>query len=373
MIKKFFLLFVFLVSNLIFGEHNYYLEGKLGKSTIYLTIEVYDAKENSVNARYFYQNSLKDIVLEGTQVKGRFILFFKDYNADKIIEKFELTPLQNNKFKGFWSNGTGKKIALELEPITFSNYKSNPIIKTENDPFDLIKLQFLSFKKDSVSVHNGKKIDWYCEKHCKVPFFRLSEDFSQGNREKINPQLNVIHTEEVLSQLNCSTRFDYSKGDNIEYTVTIGFVNQNLLGFQLFRSWDCGGAHPDFGGQGFLLDFNTGKNYELDEIIAFDKSVTYDKEDNFNAYSEYRTNYFAPKLFELINETQHFKKPEDSEEDDCDYTDLEIWNFVSWNFTKDGIEFTPYFYRSARSCEEPFLVAFDALKKYKNPSFPYTF
>ncbi|MCG2610864.1 hypothetical protein LZZ90_05040 [Flavobacterium sp. SM15] len=373
MLKKTLFLLCFLYSCLIFGQNNYYLEGKLGKSSIYLSIEVYDSEENSVNARYFYQNSLKDIVLEGTRVKGKFILFFKDYSTDKIIEKFELTSLQNKTFKGFWSNATGKKTAIELQPIDFSKIKANPIVKTEDSPMNKVKLQFLNFKKDSASVHFGKKIDWYSEKHCKMSFFRLSDNFSLTTRKKINPMLNTIQVEEVLSQLECSTRFAYSEGSGIDYSVKIGFLNKDLLGFEMFRAWDCGGAHPDFGGQGYLIDLNTGKNFDLDQIIAFDKSVTSDKDNNFSAYSEYRTKYFAPKLFELINESQHFKKPENSEEDGCDYTDLEIWNFVSWNFTKDGIEFTPYFYRAARNCEEPFLIPFDSLKKYKNPTFPYTF
>ncbi|MGX7667214.1 hypothetical protein [Flavobacterium pedocola] len=373
MIKKTLLLCTLLYSFLIFGQNNYYLEGKLGKSKIYMYLEVYDTEENAVQARYFYESSLKDIVLEGTLVNGKFELFFKDYATDKIFEKFELTRLPNNRFKGFWSNQAAKKTALELKPIDFSKFKTNPIVKKEDDPLDVIKLQFIKFSKDSTSLYNHKKIDWYSEKHCKVPFFRLSDDFAAASREKINPQLNTIHLEEVLSQLNCSTRYNYSEGNGIEYTVKIGFLNKDLLGFEMFRSWDCGGAHPDFGGQGYLLDFNTGKSYQLDEIIAFDKSVTYDKDNNFSAYSEYRTKYFAPKLFELINATQHFKKPADSEEDGCDYTNLEFWNFVSWHFTADGIEFTPYFYRAARSCEEPFPVSFDALRKYKNPSFPYTF
>ena len=41
---------------------------------------------------------------------------------------------------------------------------------------------------------------------------------------------------------------------------------------------------------------------------------------------------------------QHqFEKPKDQEEDPCDYTNVEYWNFPSWTYTKEGIVFTPIF------------------------------
>ena len=68
---------------------------------------------------------------------------------------------------------------------------------------------------------------------------------------------------------------------------------------------------------------------------------------------------------------QHqFEKPKDQEEDPCDYTNVEYWNFPSWTYTKEGIVFTP-FYRAARSCEDSFLLPFKTLMPYKNKDFKY--
>jgi hypothetical protein len=259
-----------------------------------------------------------------------------------------------------------------LKPVNFANFKKDKAIETENK-MDLVKLHFITFKKDSVSVYNAKKIVWFSEKHCNVSFFRLGDNFLEKNQSAINPILNKIHLGNILSQLNCSTRYEYSSGQGIEQTVKIGYLDSNLLGFEIFSAWDCGGAHPDFGGQGYLLDLNNGKNYDIDDIIAFDKSVTSDKKGSFDNYSKYRSAFFAPKLLALINESEHFIKPKEGDEDNCDYTDVEFWNFPAWNYTKKGIEFTPSFYRAARNCEESFIVSFDKLKKYKNTSFPYPF
>jgi hypothetical protein len=228
----------------------------------------------------------------------------------------------------------------------------------------------MEFKQDSVSKFHGKELIWYSEKHCYSPFFRLGNYFSEKSKSVINPILNTIQIQNSLAQLGCSSRFEYNTGDGIEYTVKINYLNENLLGFNIFSSWFCGGAHPDFGGQGYLLDLNNGKEYEIDDILAFDKTVTNEKQGGFDAYSAYRQNFFAPKIFELIN---NYTQLTNDAERDCDYTDLEIWNFPSWNITEEGIEFTPSFYRAARACEDSFLVPFESLKQFKNPKFLYNF
>lgn len=125
-------------------------------------------------------------------------------------------------------------------------------------------------------------------------------------------------------------------------------MDNNLIGFEVFSSWFCGGAHPDFGGVGYLLNLNTGKSYDLDDIYKIDSETIYN----------------------LINEREHFEKPA-SDDDYCDYTDLEYWDSPRWTISKEGFYFTPYFYRAARSCEEAFLVPFSKLRPYKKHSFPY--
>lgn len=351
---------------MVMSQTDYYLEGQVGKHKIFLTIQEY---EKEIEASYFYQNSLKDILLSGTRSQDKFNFYFKEVQTNTVVEKFELTKLKNGEFRGFWINKKGKSIPVILKPIDFNVFKNKSTIVFENK-LDVIKLKFLSFKQDSITFFNNKNITWYSEKHCNTPFFRLGNSFSEKNRNLINPILEDIQVKNVLSQLSCTSSFEYNTGNGIDYNVTIGYLNSNLLGFTIFSSWFCGGAHPDFGGTGYLIDLNTGKNYQIDEIIAFHKTATSHNNSNSDAFFAYRNDYFAPAIFSLIDETEKFVKPaEDSE--DCDYTNLEVWNFVSWNYTQKGIEFTPSFYRAARNCEEPFLIPFQKLSSYKNKNFPY--
>ncbi|NHN27449.1 hypothetical protein FIA58_017350 [Flavobacterium jejuense] len=352
----------------LFSQNTYYLEGKLGKSTIFMEITEYD--NNYIEGNYFYQKSLKDIRLNGKFNEATYVLFFgNDYGEEEYQEKFELLKTTND-FSGKWKNKAGKTIAVQLKKIDFNKYNSLNNQEIENN-LDLVKLSLLNFTQDSISTYKNQEIIWLKETHCNAPFFRLGKTFSEETKKNINTILAKTHTEMTLNQLSCSSPFSYNEGNGIEYSISIGFLNDNLLGYQIFSSYFCGGAHPDFGGEGNLIDMHTGKNYDIDSILAFDKSVTSYGDENFEQFSTYRATFFAPKLFKLINQNEKFGTS-NNEDDYCDYTENEIWDFPQWNFTEKGIEFTPVFARVARSCEMAFLVDFEKLKPFKNPSFPYT-
>lgn len=353
----------------------YYLEGTIAKSKIYMSINVFGpaSEEPNTNAIYFYLNSLKDIHLEGTQKSNVFTLVFK--HQDTIHEKFIITKTGKTNFEGTWSNAQGKSFPVKLSPIDFSNYKPTlPEDYYGDEKLNLIKYKFLEFKKQKTTVYKNKEIVWYIEKHCNVPFFRLGDTFSEKSKNAVNHVLENIQIQNTIWQLNCSSNYYYNTGGNISFDIAFTFLNNNLLGFKISSDWYCGGAYPDNGTTGFLIDLNNGKNYEIDDIIAFDKSVTTEKESDFDSFLKYRQNYFAPKLYTIVNSEQHFVKPKDTDEEPCDMTDLDRWwGDETWIYTEKGIEFTPSFPHVMRVCEETYLVPFEKLKKYKNSKFPYQF
>lgn len=362
-------LFLFLFGIPVFSQNTYLLEGTLGTATIFMEITEYE--NNYIEGNYFYQKSLKDIRLNGKFEETSYRLFFgNDYGEEEYQEKFELTKTKS-EFSGQWKNKAGKTIAVRLNKIDFSKYKSFKNENSENN-LDLVKLSLLNFTQDSISTYKNQEIIWLKETHCNAPFFRLGKTFSEETKKNINPVLVNIHEEMTLNQLSCSSPFSYNEGKGIDYSISIGYLDENLLGFQVFSSYFCGGAHPDFGGDGYLIDMHHGKRYDIDSIIAFDESVTSYGDENFEQFSTYRATFFAPKLFELINQKEKFGTA-NNEEDYCDYTEKEIWEFPQWNFTTKGIEFTPVFARVARSCEHPFLIDFKDLKPFKNTNFPYDF
>lgn len=366
----FFFLFKYLFT--FCQNQEYYLEGTIAKSKIYMSINVFGSptEKPNTNAVYFYQNSLKDILLEGSYKNKEFNLVVK--HNDTIREIFILKKVANTSFEGTWSNAKGKSYEVKLSPINFANYKSDLSGIYADNKLNSIKSKFLEFKKQKTTIYKNKAIDWYQEKHCNVSFFRLGDTFLEKSKNVVNPVLEKIQIENTIDQLNCSSDFNYNSGGGIKYETFFTFLNDNLIGFKTTFNWYCGGPYPDNGTTGFVIDLNTGKNYEIDDIIAFDKSVTTEKESNFDSWMKYRKTYFAPKLYAIINAEQHFKKPKENDEEPCDITDLNFWwADFTWIYSEKGIELTPSFSHATRACEETFLIPFEKLKKYKNPKFKY--
>lgn len=347
-----------ILSTIVLAHKQYQLQGTIGTVSIYMNIDDYSDDnpndDRSLMGRYFYQSSLKDIVLWGNNKNNTYSLVVES-GVDEVSETFTLTR-KGNSFEGKWVNSKGKMLPVVLTPIDIDNIK-NPYanidyiekVKAE-DSYNYARSSFVKLNRDSVSQMKDKSIIWFSEKHCDAPFFRLGNGFEKNQVAIINPVLDQIHFENILNQLSCSSSWNYSDGTGIEYTTSIDYLDNNLIGFEVFSSWFCGGAHPDFGGVGYLLDLNSGKSYDLKDIYEID----------------------AETIYKLINEQENFQKPA-SDDDYCDYTELEYWEYARWTISEDGVHFTPYFYRAARACEESFLVPFSKLRPYKEQDFPYNF
>lgn len=369
--------------------HN--LEGTLGKSEICMRFEDFtmdypDDEPTIVNAQYFYKKELKDIPIRGRRDGNRFVFYFDEDNG-KFKEKFTLNLVNGNQFTGFWESAKGKKIEVQLRPISVDKI-NHPYIHQEliqelktSNPFDYLRSSLFQFKNDSITTYNGKHFQWVSEVHGNIFGFYLGEDFNESSRKNVNPVLEKMILTNALSQLTCTSNWEYNTGNGIEYWLDFTYLDENLLGFLEHASWYCGGAHPDFGASGYLLDLNTGKDYSIDEIVAFDPAVVvYDEKiDNFSEFSAYRDAYFAPGVVELITKAGWYTPSDEDGEDNgdeygCDYGNPEYWDFSSWIYYEKGIVFIPFFPRVARSCEtEEFLIPFSMLKPLKNRKFPYEF
>ncbi len=352
-------------------EASYYLQGTVGSYPIAMRISCFEDSSCS-DTRYYYKKVLKDIVLEGRRNGKHFILHTSEYNKEAVSETFDLRQQQDEVFTGTWTSGN-KKLPVKLAAIKISaiHHPYQPVKEISKeaatDAYEYLRSSLLTFVRDSVTKHKNKELVWFHEKKSSFSFFRLGNGFSALQLQKINPLLEAIQLENAMSQLSCSSPW----GGSIDFTVDVSYLDNNLLAFHIFASWSCGGAHPDFGGTGYLLELNTGRRFDIDDILAFDASVTTEARSGFDKYSQYRSDFFAPKIMALMSKAHGFEAPKS--EDDCDYTDVDIWDFPSWRFTPEGIAFTPIFARVMRACENEFLLPFDQLQAYKNPAFPYKF
>lgn len=334
----------------LFGNTTYHLEGTIGKTPICMQLEDYG--DGDLMGRYYYKTSLKDIVIRGERNAESF-KFTVQGSYDDITETFVLKKTGSN-FNGTWTNKKGKKLTVALTPINEVNYTSPyaglKIVKAlkYEEPYEYVRACLVKLERDTIILFKDKSFVWFSEKHCSAEFFRLGNGFTKNQATILNPILDEIHFEMILSQLSCASDWNYSDGNGIDYTTNLGYLDENLLGFDVFSSWFCGGAHPDFGRTGYLFDLNNGESYTLTDI--------YNLEDN--------------GIFEVVNNEYKFTKPE-SEDDYCDYTDENYWTYAGWAIAEKGINFTPSFFRAARACEDSFFVPFSKLNSYKKGDFPY--
>ncbi|NDW09617.1 hypothetical protein [Dysgonomonas sp. 520] len=345
------LLVSILLCNLILHGAMYELEGTIGKYPIFMQLETYD--DGDIRGTYYYKSSLKDIVVSGRLKAGVYKMTVES-EYDKVSETFTLRRSGNN-FTGTWVNDKKKSLAVSLKPLNAAPYKSLydhlPIMQNmrEEDPYSYVRMSFVALKRDTVEVKNGKSIVWFTEKHCDMPFFRLGNGFSKDQLSKVNPLLDEKHLDFILAQLTCASPWTYNEGSSVGYRTSVDYLSDDLLGFEVFASYYCGGAHPDFYTMGFLVDLHSGSEYK--------------KEDVYDISTE--------QLLKVLQSEHHFTPPTD-DDDYCDYTDSSIWEYPSFSFTEGGVRVIPSFFRAARSCEVDFFIPYSKLNAYKLSSFPYT-
>lgn len=352
--------------NLHAQDKTFALQGTIGTYPIAMNLSCSDGE--CYDSRYFYLSTGQDIYMNGA-VQGKHYKFTAGNE-----ETFELDETGDGTFSGTWRDKKGKSLPVSLKKINIaaiqSPYDNLGLVDSmkHNDPLSYLRTSLLKFVRDSVSDRKGKQIIWFHEAKSGAPFFRLGNGFAKEIRERINPKLDALHISNALERLSCTSSFGEGM---IDFTIEVTYLDPDLLGFNVFSYYDCGGAHPDFGGEGYLLDLHTGKYYSIDEILAFDKSVTTEEQSGFDAFSNYRNTFFAPKLMALENQQHHFKKP--VSEDDCDYLNEEVWDYPAWKFTEHGIVFSPSFPHVMAPCREDFILPFSRLAIYKHPRFPYAF
>ena len=85
--RIYFLFSLFLFS--VLGTASELFEGTIGNSKIYLSIDAYE--NNEISGIYFYEKSLKDILLSGKKIKNKYVLTFGNiYDLKNFTEKLNL-------------------------------------------------------------------------------------------------------------------------------------------------------------------------------------------------------------------------------------------------------------------------------------------
>jgi len=340
------------------------LTGTIGKLDVVVELDL--NKPEAITGRYFYQKYHLDLPLNGSEQDGELSLQegTDDFN-DSPRPVLRLQSDGQAGWEGTWSNPQGKIMPIALTPVQLPESNSDAFLTRliHNDPYEYLRLSTLTLKKGKQQTFMGYPLQWWHEPQSNVSLFTLDSGYTDAQLSNINQRMMARLWQEVIDYHSCMLgASQFGKGD-FEQTVTPELLSPSVVSVKISTSYDCGGAHPDFGDSPLNLNAQTGIPLSLEDIlwVGKDKPFHYMYADDhadlntntvsFDDYSAYREKSFAPWLISQFKQLYANEMQKPKGENECDYADAEIWYFPSWYLTPAGIHFGPSFARAMRACE----------------------
>lgn len=330
--------------------------GTLGKQPIVVEI---DADGSEASGRYFYEKFHKDLPLAGTLKGDELALDEGDRFADGPKAQL-LLKRSGDGWAGQWLGANGKHL-----PVTLARAQVPPLAEgagafmaeqREKAPYDYLRLLQTPLKPGKQGSFMGYRLQWLDEPVTGLSMPQLSSGYTDAQRQQLNAMLRDRLLAEVVTWHSCQA----TGGEHFDYTQTVAptYFSASVISLNISTGYDCGGAHPDAGDSGLSLSVETGQELALEDVIwAGDGAARHFEEGSdskdFQALSQYREETFVPWLLKTFKRLYPGDMKAPKSEDDCDYTDAQVWNFPSWHLTEKGLYLGPYFARVMRACEAP--------------------
>lgn len=318
-------------------DKTYFLQGKVGEKTVALKIKCY--YESPVRyMNYFFEDDKMDCYLEGNLIGNTWQFTSIDNQKEEI--NLVIKEDQDGSWKGYWREGSGKKIKVVLKPILVDP-DSKYFYFSQNKEFDLYdayKISILSLDKiKTEKVSKNFALDWYLEKGSGITFFRLHNK----NQKIILDSIN-----NTLENLQLTLIHDYfhlnPNRESLNIQTEILYFNEELISFKLIENKPIKTQSP-FKTQNQLktqqlisLDLHNGQQIDLEKIVWFDEKNEKPDKNNISQIYEYRKKVFAPKIFSILNELY----PQRIKSSDCDLDKESTWTLPDFALTKQGLLFS---------------------------------
>jgi len=339
------------------------LEGKIGKASIVMELKI---NGTDVWGQYYYKRFKKSIPLEGKYIDDVTIeLTYEHWDSQETFSLKEIDFESEYIYTGTWKN-QDRQTPLPVRLKIITDISKIPVLNAyvKHAPlsnYDFSRLANIQLHQDSIQKLNTEfSITWLSDSISGFSSFRINKNNSATGIDSINYFLEELQFNELLSYLDC---------EGSEYTNTMErlYIRGHVLSFALSNSYECGGAHPDYGTAGFTFNMDTGKQMLLTDFLYFGKTeADYPSGDSYKLGDE----IMGPNIVTLLTKLypQEMRKPVD-EDEPCDYSTADVWDYTSWFLTKEGLYLYPYFYRAARCCDgaEFSTIPYKTLVKYKNP------
>ncbi len=317
-------------------------EGSVGKAHIVLAL---DDDKGEISGHYFYRATRLESDLTG-QRRSTAITLASEITGDHLALTQSAAGLT-----GTLTTAKGQSLPVSLRPA--QPPRDLPAdLPPKLGLYEKLQLAGLSLAPQQPVTQNGKTIRWYREGITGLRLFRLESGYPAPAMAAINHALTRQQWGEISAFLGC-TGSDGRPGSDTSQADT-PWLGAHIVSYTWQSSWSCARAtHPDFGTEGHSFDAVTGRELTLDAVLPFTKTAL--PAPDSDAWYAYRDKVFAPRLIALLKRyhPEDMKPPAKGADDDCDYTQADVWNFPAWSLGPKGLWVGAIFPRVMRPCDSP--------------------
>ncbi len=315
-------------------------EGAAGSAPIVMQLT---EDQGEITGNYFYRSTRLDIALSG-KWEGAMLAVSSSVTGDQLSLIRSGTGLV-----GSVTTSGGRKLAVNLHPaIAPSDLPAD--LPAGLDLYERLRLAGLKLVPQEAESQNGKTIRWWREPLTGIRLFRLESGYVSPAMAAMNHALGQNQWSAVSNWLQCTGSDGRPGTDNAEADKP--WLGPAYVSYIWRSAWSCAGAaHPDFGAEGHSFDALTGRELKLDEVLPQGQAPI--PGEGSDVWLNYRSNVFAPAIVSLMKRYHTAEVAPPKKEDDCDYSDPEVWAFPSWVMTEKGLWLGAVFARAMRVCDSP--------------------
>lgn len=317
-------------------------EGVAGTARIVVAIT---EDKGEVDGHYFYQTSRLDIDLSGTAAGTTLTLESRTTGDHLLLKRIE--PNLN----GTLTTAKGRSLSVSLHPATVPAGLPADL-PSKLSVYERWHLAGLHLTPQQAETINGKTIRWYREPLSGIRLFRIERGYPTAAAAAVNHALARNQWQNVSGWFAC-TGSDGQPGTDVAQAEK-PWLGVNHMSYRWTESWSCAGtAHPDFGTVGHSYDMATGGELVLDAVLHFGSEPV--PAADSDPWYTYRTKRFAPGVVALLKRfhPDEMQPPSKGDDDECDYSDPEVWDFPAWALSEKGLWLGAYFPRAQRPCDAP--------------------
>lgn len=339
--------------------------GTLGPANVVVELDMTDPSQ--VSGRYFYEKYHRDLalvgVLDGEQLELHEGLEHYD-EAPRPVLSLHADGAQG--WTGQWQDPQGKTLAINLKPAQLAPETAGTEAfwhdLRSSSPYEYLRLSGLKLVDGKTQDSMGYRLQWQEEPDSKITLFQMTAGYPDAKLRVLNPELRARLWNEVSAWHACMLGASRMGEGEFEQTVTPELFTPAIFSVSIFTSYNCGGAHPDFGDAPLNIDVRSGLPLSLEDVlwVGEGKAMHYDDRDgstpsdrsdvDFDTFAQYREKILAPWLVEQFKRLYPGQMTKTTD-DDCDYSDPQVWRFPAWYFTAKGLYLGPGFARAMRACE----------------------